>query len=126
MSDELEFSLTEKEAEDIAVRILSTRMMRQIEEVAGNQTTIAKKLGVSRGYVSQLFSGDKILNLAKIHRIQRAFKVRVSLAIRPAKTVYVEYSKYRTEYSGASVETTKFSGQFVVANTEVAALVQHG
>lgn len=81
---EPEFSITEKEAEDIAVRLLSMRMMKAIKKVAGRDD-IAEKLGVSPSYVAQLFRGDKILDLRKIHKIQRAYRMEADVTFRPIR-----------------------------------------
>ncbi len=88
MSEQPEFLMTEKEAEDIAVRLLSTRMMRAIEKVVGGRRKeIAKNLGVSPSYVSQLFSGDKILNLPKLHKIQKAYQLQADVTFRAIQTM---------------------------------------
>ena len=114
MSNELEFSITEKEAEDIAVRLLSTRMMKEIEKiVAGRRKDIAEKLGVSPSYVSQLFSGDKVLNLYKVHKIQKAYHQQANITFRPVRTMHTAYSKYRIEYSTSEATTTEGNGQVV-------------
>lgn len=39
---------------------------------------LAKKLGTSKSYITQLFSGDKLVNLQLIAKLQRIFDVKFS------------------------------------------------
>ena len=43
---------------------------------------LAKKLGVSPSYVSQLFSGDKLINYPTLAKLQRIFNIRFKLDIK--------------------------------------------
>lgn len=43
---------------------------------------LAKELGVSPSYVSQLFSGDKLINYSTLAKLQRIFNVRFKLNIK--------------------------------------------
>lgn len=85
MSNQPEFSITDKEAEDIAVRLLSTRLMKEVEKIVVNREDIAVKLGVSSSYVAQLFNGDKILTMRDFHRIQKAYKIQIDITFKPIK-----------------------------------------
>lgn len=44
-----------------------------------NKAELAKALGTTKGYVSQLFSGEKLLNLKTLAKIQRIFGVKLNL-----------------------------------------------
>ncbi|MDD3050579.1 MAG: helix-turn-helix transcriptional regulator [Candidatus Cloacimonetes bacterium] len=46
-----------------------------------NKTELAKLLGVSKGYLTQLFTGDKLLNLKTIAKLQRIFDVKLNLTL---------------------------------------------
>lgn len=108
MNNEPEFSLSEKSAERIAVKLLSTRMMRAIDKVVGGRRKdIAKRLGVSESHVSQLFSGDKILNLPKIHKIQKAYRVQADITFRPIRTMHIVPSEYNVEYTIVTSEVLR-------------------
>jgi len=43
-----------------------------------NRTQLAKFLNVTKGYITQLFSGDKLINLKTLAKIQRIFKIKFS------------------------------------------------
>ena len=47
-----------------------------MKEKCLNKTDMAKQLGVSKGYLTQLFSGDKLLNLKTLAKIQRIFEIK--------------------------------------------------
>ena len=44
-----------------------------------NKAELAKFLGTTKGYVTQLFSGDRLLNLKTLAKIQQIFDVRIKL-----------------------------------------------
>lgn len=52
-----------------------TELMKKSNDVS-NKTELAKKLGKSKGFISQLFNGDKALNLKMIAQIQEIFNVK--------------------------------------------------
>ena len=52
-----------------------TELMKNSKSVS-SKTELAKRLGKSKGFVSQLFSGDKALNLKMIAQLQEIFDVR--------------------------------------------------
>ena len=91
MSEEV-YTITDKEAEKFAIALLSTRIMGMIAQIAGpKHKDIAAAMGVSSSYVSQLFNGDKLINLEKLHRIQRSKGVEISIAFRAIKDMHLEY-----------------------------------
>jgi transcriptional regulator with XRE-family HTH domain len=52
-----------------------TELMKNSKSVS-SKTELAKRLGKSKGFVSQLFSGDKALNLKMIAQLQEIFDVK--------------------------------------------------
>ena len=71
--DRLEF-----EVEMIHLDIMSH--VRQLMENQGmNKTMLAEQLQTSKGYISQLFSGDKIINLKLLVKLQRIFNVQFTI-----------------------------------------------
>ena len=65
------------EAEMIHLDIMNeVRMLMNLHGV--NKTELAKRLKTSKGYVTQLFSGDKLINLKTIAKIQQIFDVRLT------------------------------------------------
>lgn len=118
MSKEVDFSITEQDANDIAVSLLSMRIMKAIEGIVGvKKKDIAEKLGVSPSYVSQLFNGDKILNLQNIHQIQKSYKLEAGISFREIKNMYIEYTTYETK-------SAEISKGFVEASVPMKQMVQ--
>lgn len=50
-----------------------------MEEQRISKVELAKRLGTSPSYITQLFSGDKLVNLVFIARIQRIFKISLNI-----------------------------------------------
>lgn len=61
-------------------------VLRLMEERRMNNKSLANKLGVSESFISQLFSGDKILNYKILARLQRIFGVKFKLEIKERGT----------------------------------------
>src|SRR3990167_5581532 len=71
------------ERERFLVKTLHFDFMQEIERLMGSHKMTSKelagKLGVSQSFVSQLFKGNKLLNLTVLHRIQKVFDIRFRL-----------------------------------------------
>ena len=65
------------EAEMLHLDIMYT-IQCLIKERNLSKTEVAKQLNVSKGYLTQLFSADKLLNLKTIAKFQRIFEVKFS------------------------------------------------
>jgi transcriptional regulator with XRE-family HTH domain len=70
---------------DILQKVIE--LMKNSKNVS-NKTELAKRLGKSKGFVSQLFSGDKILNLRMIAQLEEIFNSKFI----PSFKDYSEYS----------------------------------
>ena len=80
------FSNEKKELDHEAYMIMF-RFLSEIEEyqVAGKnlkKKELASKLGVSPSYITQLFNGDKLLNLTMLAKIQKAFNITFEIKAR--------------------------------------------
>jgi len=65
------------EAETIHLDIMSeVRTLMNAHNM--NKAELAKSLQTSKGYITQLFSGDKLINLKMIAKIQRLFSVKLT------------------------------------------------
>jgi len=74
---------------DFEVEKIHLNIMHQIRLLMSehdmNKKTLAEKLNTSKGYISQLFSGDKIINLKLLAKLQRIFNVQFEII--PQKTI---------------------------------------
>jgi ribosome-binding protein aMBF1 (putative translation factor) len=77
----------EFEAEMIHLQVMD-QIRTLMEEQGMNKTMLAKHLNTTKGYVSQLFSGDKLLNLKLLAKFQRIFQIQFEIL--PRKTVEEE------------------------------------
>jgi hypothetical protein len=51
-----------------------------MEEKGISKSMLAEQLGTSKSYISQLFSGDKLINLILLARIQRIFQINFNVS----------------------------------------------
>jgi transcriptional regulator with XRE-family HTH domain len=58
---------------------------RLLKEKGLSRNDLADALGVTKSFISQLFSGDKKLNLEMIAKLQAFFKTPVSLTFRSSR-----------------------------------------
>ncbi len=66
------------EAEMLHLAIMNKiRILMNEKEM--NKAQLAKELSTSKGYITQLFTGDKLLNLKTLVKIQRIFKVNINM-----------------------------------------------
>ncbi|MDI9490964.1 MAG: helix-turn-helix transcriptional regulator [Bacillota bacterium] len=75
--DELFNSIPEKDKLDIDAKVLMFRFLEIVEEEREkrdmNRKDLADILGVRPAFVSQLFNGNKLLNLVHMAKLQKAF-----------------------------------------------------
>jgi transcriptional regulator with XRE-family HTH domain len=74
----LEFK-SEKEKERLEEELLNLKFITAIEEIMEqkeiNKTDVAEILKSSRSYVSQLFSGNKMINIKTLTKIQKGLNI---------------------------------------------------
>ena len=66
------------EAEMIHLDIVF-QIIRKMEEKDMNKSELAQKLKTSKGYITQLFTGDKLLNLKSLAKLQRIFNAKFKI-----------------------------------------------
>jgi len=72
-SEKLEF-----EASKIHLDFIE-ELSKMMEEQRMTKSELAEKIGTSKSYITQLFSGDKMVNLVFIAKIQRVFKINFNI-----------------------------------------------
>jgi transcriptional regulator with XRE-family HTH domain len=75
---------TQKEKNEFEVEKLQINILNEINRVlrekGWNKSILAKKLGYSKSYVSQIFSVDKLMNLEFLTKLQRVLGFRWEFA----------------------------------------------
>jgi ribosome-binding protein aMBF1 (putative translation factor) len=66
------------EAEMIHLEVMN-HIRLLMEKQGMNKKMLAEKLQTSKGYVSQLFSGDKIINLKLLAKLQHIFNIQFTI-----------------------------------------------
>jgi plasmid maintenance system antidote protein VapI len=77
----------EKEELDHEAHMIMFRFLSELEENHDNaknlkKNELAAKLGVSPSYITQLFRGDKLMNLTMLAKIQKAFNITFEIRAR--------------------------------------------
>ncbi len=69
------------EAEIFSLDIMyEVECLMKSQEFDLNKTQLANKLDVSKGYLTQLFTGDKLINLKTMAKLQRIFNIKFSVS----------------------------------------------
>jgi len=83
MNDLLAFN-NEKEKQEFDSIILHLETMGKIQELLDskekNRQWLAEKLKMSKSFVSQLFSGDKLLNFKLLARMEKIFNTKIQIS----------------------------------------------
>lgn len=73
----------EEDAIQFEAEMIHLDLMNEISKLMDsrkmNKAELSKSLGTTKGYVTQLFSGDRLLNLKTLAKIQQIFNVRIKL-----------------------------------------------
>lgn len=70
-----------EEFDQVAFQLDLMHEIRQLMMLKGwNQNDLALKLGKSKSYISQLFSGDKLINVKTIIKLQNIFAIKFSIS----------------------------------------------
>ena len=76
-------SISEKDRSDIDAKVLMFRFLEIVEEERKQKNfsrkDLAESMGVSPAFVSQLFNGDKLLNLVHLAKLQRALGIEFEI-----------------------------------------------
>lgn len=100
---------------ELKASIIQLDILHEVSELmkkninVSNKTELAKRLGKSKGFVSQLFSGDKALNLKMIAQLQEIFDVKFIPSFQDnisfnAKNITKDYYPVDKNYSKKEVQ----------------------
>lgn len=67
------------EAEMIHLDIMH-KIQLLMDEHSINKTELARRLNTSKGYITQLFTADKLINLKTLAKLQRIFQVKFDIS----------------------------------------------
>ena len=84
--DLFSFSFKEEEIEHDA-KMLMFHFLDKIQKIADdkslNRKDLAQKIGPSASYITQLFRGDKLINLTTLAKFQKELDFKFSISIEP-------------------------------------------
>jgi ribosome-binding protein aMBF1 (putative translation factor) len=95
MMNELESLLvfnSEEEKVELETALLHLKFIKVIEEAMKEESIskaeIASKLSTSKSYITQLFSGDKMLNMKMLAKLQRALDINFKINAEHKRPVF--------------------------------------
>ena len=84
---------------DFETSVISLDLTDKIEELMKEykmtKAQLARELKTSKSYITQLFNGDKLINLKLLARIQRIFKVKFYVGTNPSTHNSQQYKKFQ-------------------------------
>ncbi len=84
---------------DFETSVISLNITDKIEELMKGynmtKAQLARELKTSKSYITQLFSGDKLINLKLLARLQRIFKVKFYIETNPFTHKSQQYKKFQ-------------------------------
>ncbi len=78
--------------------VIMKRIYNLMDEMGMNKSQLAKELHTSKGYITQLFAGDKIINLKTLAKIQRIFDVNINIEFENRKERSENLGNYDISY----------------------------
>lgn len=92
---------SEKEELQSKTRLLSFRFLSELEKYSDKSKGLKKRLAVlinrSPSYVTQLFNGDKIINLETVAKFENALGIEFKIAAYPTRANIYSVSSSTTE-----------------------------
>lgn len=61
--------------------LIIQRIIERMEEIKMTQSELAKRMNVSKGFISQLWTGDKLINLKQLAQITHILESYISFEI---------------------------------------------
>lgn len=88
---------TDEQQRDDAAQLLSFRFLSEVErlmqEKGFTKRKLAESVGTSPSYITQLFRGDRLLNIDMLARFEQVFGVRFTAAVGESPNVVVTRNK---------------------------------
>lgn len=92
--DELSASLSKEDRFEVEAKVLIAQYVHAILSIMDsndlNRKTLAKKIGTSASYITQLFRGKKLINFITLAKIQDALNIQFQVSL---KSQLGEYSE---------------------------------
>ena len=89
----------DKERLQFEAEIINLDIMHKVQclmdENKINKTELAKQLNISKGYITQLFTADKLINLKTLAKLQRIFKVKFDMEYETLKKFRMKKLKFK-------------------------------
>jgi transcriptional regulator with XRE-family HTH domain len=116
MMNELESLLAfndEKGKTELEATLLHLKFVRIIEDAMRQEgiskKILAEKLGTSKSYITQLFSGDKLLNMKTLARLEQLLDINFAIKAEPKRPAFntVDCKIFMRKYNIDSVHGLK-------------------
>jgi transcriptional regulator with XRE-family HTH domain len=125
MMNELEALLSfdnDQEKLELETELLHLKFIKLIEKImqqeGKNKADIAQELKTSKSYITQLFSGDKLINVKTLAKLQRIFNVSFNVEATRKRSSFkaVDCGKFRKIYNLNFIEPGVNSRKYNLEN----------
>lgn len=92
------FSLNEADQVELDALLIAARFLAEVQEICDERKItrkeLAKKVGTSASYLTQLYRGDKLINLTMVAKLQKALGLEYTIS-----------TKQKSKFNSAMDET---------------------
>ncbi len=107
--NDLENQLTEEERLDNDTSLLMFRFLSIVEErcksLGWTRAKLAQEIGTSPSYITQLFRGDKLVNMLTLAKMQKALGIGFEISAKMADGAFPDDSSLKNKKKKASGQT---------------------
>jgi transcriptional regulator with XRE-family HTH domain len=99
----------DKEKLELEATLLHLKFVKIIEEVMKQEgiskKDLAEKLDTSKSYITQLFSGDKLINMKTLARLEQLLNINFAIKAEPKRPIFktVDCELFKRRYSIDSI-----------------------
>lgn len=81
----------EQDQLELEAKIIMAKFLEKIQEIAAQKglkkKDLAQKIGTSASYITQLYRGNKLLNLMTLAKLQRALDIEFDISIKGSEQI---------------------------------------
>ena len=106
----------EQDQLELEAKIIMAKFLEKIQEIAAQKglkkKDLAQKIGTSASYITQLYRGNKLLNLMTLAKLQRALDIEFDIAIKGFEQLKNPVNEENIEVYSKTRYASDRSGEF--------------
>ena len=106
----------EQDQLELEAKIIMAKFLEKIQEIAAQKglkkKDLAQKIGTSASYITQLYRGNKLLNLMTLAKFQSALDIEFDIAIKGSEQIKNPVNEENIEVYSKTRYASDRSGEF--------------